>query len=865
MDELVNWYWDHGIKRGYDENDPDRELRKISIGEWLDPVVQILDRDEAIQSNLKAKACLALWGPSQTGKSTMMSRYIDGDCDDGTDSALTWSDDHKVRFSPPKEGMDHLQLYSPDTLVFNPYNHQSDASGVATRYTLQSAADTTVNPDFPIEVKFTTRVQLIQSLSLGYLSECKKMGEHFVYTRESFMDEIPEGTPEKKREKVVPEAYWLLKDIANVIEFMKGNERFANLFKTGEWNKKIRRKLVSSPELLSSVEAVEKFMAKIFWDSADILTDLYRKAEKMLNQLKEEWRGCKILATMEVGSLLLDIDSFRSYVSPEGEKGEKIKEKISLLAYEKLGDEIHISLHGGSKISGDEFGYFQAICAELNVPLKKENLERDFTKNSPFIELAEKCDFLDFPGVSNKNVGNNVADENAALVDLEKANLSDIFTKVFKQGKTQCFVYSYAKKYGIDAFAILVRTDHFPAQSSILNAGVGEWFRSFDPDWVSGRPADMPVFVDMTFFATLINGVALNGVGSGLSPYVNRIQELAFARRESAHFFATTYPQFPGGKIENPSDYLTIPAIMKDPVFVPATGLSEENIRAVYESDGGVDYMLKSMAQMISPVKRLDRCRAILDKDRCELLRFIGSQLPSGDDAMADDRKKKLRECLNKLERELSRIEDLDDASEYRKLAAAIKSLLSAPSSIFAPIKLDAFNLTKKEIMVYVAEQLATWFSYKVANLDSSDYFTTEQKQTILAALRDSFDGDSLFRMIKSNLGQIDNQVDAAAARFPFALAFGNLLQYGLLHIESNAVVGDCNPLILDTFIQATIDKDSERRGSPYYRTIFAPFISRLEAMSENSVVGARPPQDGDVELKAIFDKINASQTYKIC
>ena len=167
--------------------------------------------------------------------------------------------------------------------------------------------------------------------------------------------------------------------------------------------------------------------------------------------------------------------------------------------------------------------------------------------------------------------------------------------------------------------------------------------------------------------------------------------------------------------------------------------------------------------------------------------------------------------------------------------------------------------------MVYVAEQVAKWFSYKVANLDSSDYFTTEQKQTILAALRDSFDGDSLFRMIKSNLGQIDNQVDAAAARFPFALAFGNLLQYGLLHIESNAVVGDCNPLILDTFIQATIDKDSERRGSPYYRTIFAPFMSRLEAMSENSVVGARPPQDGDVELKAIFDKINASQTYKIC
>ncbi len=45
MENLVKWYWEHGVKRGYDPNDPDRELRKISIGGWLDPIVKIIDRN----------------------------------------------------------------------------------------------------------------------------------------------------------------------------------------------------------------------------------------------------------------------------------------------------------------------------------------------------------------------------------------------------------------------------------------------------------------------------------------------------------------------------------------------------------------------------------------------------------------------------------------------------------------------------------------------------------------------------------------------------------------------------------------------------------------------------------------------------
>jgi hypothetical protein len=866
MEELVNWYWEHGIRRGYDANDPDRELRKISIGGWLDPIVRIIDRNKAIRSNVNAKACLALWGPSQTGKSTMISRYVDGMLDDGSDSALTWSSAHKTRFSPPKDGVELFKQIAPDTVIFNPFNQQSDASGVATRYTLQKAADGLVNPDFPIEIKFTTRAQIIQSLSLGYLSECFSIGEHFDYTQETFMEEVAgEAVSDAAPD---PEAYRLLKDIADVIEFMKGVPRFNNLFRRGDWDKKIRKALVSSPQLLGSVDAAEKFMAKIFWDSSEILTRVYKEAARILDDLTAEWRGCKVLATMEVGALLVDIDSFKWYANPElgGDGAERIKEKVSQLAYEKAGNDVHIFLRpSGSRIAGENFAYFQAICAELRVPLKRENLETDPSKNT-FLELAEKCDFLDFPGVSNRNVGNNVGEGNTDLIDLTATpSLTEIFTRVFKQGKTQCVVYGYVRKYGIDAFSILVRSNLNPAKSSLLNDGVREWLCSFDPEWLPGRRADMPVFVNMTFFAALLNIVAQSGVGAGLRPYVERVQELTFARTDAATFFATTYQQFDQGKILHAlQEDSTIRSILADPVFVSSTGLTEENLHAVYSQDGGLDYMFANIARAVNSNRRIDRCRVILEKDKKELRRLIASQLPSAEDAMSDAQKAKLLECKRIIEETLTRIEEDDNSSEYREFAADIKNLFSAPCEVFDPIPQNATNMSKREILTYVRNQISKWYSYKTANLEDSEYLTLEQKQTILIALRDSVDGESLFQIIRNSLGQINTYVMAEAARYPFSLAFGNLLQKGSLHVESDTSAGDRNPVILDTFIQAAIEKDSGKHGSPYCHVILSPFIARLETMSENCRAGARPPQEGDAELKAISDRIETSATFQI-
>ena len=854
MEELINWYWEYGIKRGMDPNDPDRELRKISIGGWFDPLMSIIERNKDIKANIGNKCCLALWGPSQSGKSTLMSRYIDGYRNDGSDSALTWDEDKKTRFSPPEDG---ILVIPENTLIFNPFNNNSDASGVATRYILKSSESDDVNKQYPVEIKLTNRMQIIQSLSRGYLSECEFSDEQTNFTQETFLDELLSDSTDCSVKSL--DAYLLLKDIANAIEAMQSDERFNNLFKKGEWSKKIRKTLVSAATLVSDINKAEEFLTKIFWDSNKTLTSFYKKLQGLLFSLSEEWKNCKILATLEVGALLLDIDTFKNYDSPNGEQGEKIKDKVQKLNYVREGNEIHVFIGNmGSRISGDEFGYFQALCSELTVPLKREALEVIPEKNC-FLNLLEKCDILDFPGISNKDTGGVRGDaENNVLVNLNTCKLADVFTRVFKQGKTQCFVYNYAKHYGIDAFAILVRTaNHMTIpKPQLLNAGIKDWIQSYDSEWKIGQKTDMPIFVNMTFFSTLLNNISMGGVGSGLQSYITRLQQLTFASKETAIFFPTTYPQFDDGRIERiEAQYQTIDAIINDQVFIPTTGIEKEALDSVYQN-GGVDYMLKKMEEIITPEIRKQKCNEILGKDKKELIQLIESQLPSSEDTQRNDRKEQLHNCCELIKQYIELAQREEDISAYCLYANKIKKLFDSYPEMFDLLPQNAAKLTKKQLNDYIKNQVVKWYENKMSDLEDEDWLPLENQKIIISSLRDSFNYTDIFNLINDNFGQLNNQDLAKDARYPFSIAFNNILRNGHIEQISSTIPEDKNPDSLDTYIQAEYTKDSTPEHSPYYNMIVEPFMQRIEKLSENVQFSDRPPQPGDCELRKIYDEI---------
>lgn len=78
---ITDWYWQYGINRtGEYQLD----------ASWLDAVSRLENKRSRILDSMNQKTCLALWGMSQTGKSTLLSQYLDGRRANGNDSALTW-------------------------------------------------------------------------------------------------------------------------------------------------------------------------------------------------------------------------------------------------------------------------------------------------------------------------------------------------------------------------------------------------------------------------------------------------------------------------------------------------------------------------------------------------------------------------------------------------------------------------------------------------------------------------------------------------------------------------------------------------------------------------------------------------------
>ena len=862
---LIDWYWQYGVMRGQDPADPDRELRKMPIGMWLDSAVRLLDRRERILSNGSGRACIALWGPSQTGKSTLLSRYIDGFAEDGSDSALTWNPAHPVRFSPSVELGASLAAIYPNTLVFNPYHHHSDASGVATRYTVRADDDATVDKNFPVEVRLASRVQVIHALSRGYLSECNPEGENIVYQQDAWVDRF---TGEKDPQRLPDSAtYSLLRDMASVLESMENTSRFNNLFRNGSWERRVRPAIVSSSACATTQEA-EDCLCEVFWDASVPLSNLYRSIESLRGDLRAKWgESPRILAEPEVAALLLDIDSYRSFLSPGVDRS--VQDKVSRLQWQRDAStgivRLSIGASGSPEISGKAFGYFQVLIAELVVPMRRSALAAP--GKEAFASLVDKADLLDFPGLSNVNKGSETGVVTETRLDLALVSEADLLTRVFKEGKTQSFVHNYTHSYGIDAFIVLARTDRPPSKSDILSEGIGTWLRSYDPEWKPGAAAPMPVFLDVTFLADTLNGIALNGIGSdGLSPIVSRMQDnLSFAGRGGARWFVTTYPQFPGGKVDNPDNpgmrNRTIDSMLADTAFSKATQFTREALSSVYEDDGGVGYMLRCIEAELRPERRTARCREILSRDWGVLSQSILRHLPTEGDAGAEGRRQTIRKCREGILQELDRIEQQGEGpGGYADLAAHLKRLFGAPSTMFDPIPFKASD-AGQQLDSYLKAQFLKWYSNRMECVEDSPVLGLSQQQEILATLRDALTIAPLKRYLKTSLGSISDRRTAEAARFPFSMAFANLLLCGSCERESTAVIGEANPALLDELLRAKDTEDSVKSLSPYYLSVILPVLKRLETLQEVAVCGARPPQPGDVELAAVYEELKKSAT----
>ena len=824
---ISDWYWLHGIKR------TDAKYR-LPIDIWFDSVSKLERRMDAIRSNRDAKPCVVLWGPSQTGKSTLLSRYLDCGESDGADSPLTWDDKCKVRFT------DTLENRAPEsTVVFNPYNIGRDASGVATRYTLKSASDSDLDPRFPIEMKLASHAQFIHALARGYASECKPIQSVVTENVVSEMLNSPGDNVDRT-------AFELLQDAVNVIELMQdGSVRFAPLADGDLWKKDMRGRILSNGGLLSSEGRVRDFIARVFWDGVGTMTQVYDGFLRLREELSEKWKGMRIFMTPKVANLLLDIDTYENYLnSPNNHEAGRI-------CWKRQGRKVLLAIgEDGEKLDGSEFGLFQALCGELVVPVRREALDKGTGR--PLLDLLEKADLLDLPGLSHKAKG-------VAIEEADKLEPATLLQTVIKEGRTQSYVYGYAESYGVDAFVILVRSNDFPHKPDILNAGVKHWMRTFDAQWDYGRKAAMPLFLDMTFMGQPIRRIATKKFVAGNYPWQTVLDwvksKLPIANPSSATFFATNYCQFEDGDISNVRQEMReeiIRGIREDPLFFKETALDEDAIRAVFELDGGVDRMLRKIAETIDPGRRRKRCDEILSDVKGQLLKLLDWEglLPQPSDAMVSVRKERIAEFKSQVDQKIKSGADLS------VVASEVKSLFDARPEWFdsVPVQFAQWKRTAQD--AFVKRQIDRWYDQKIAGIGAATrgQGLRDCLMAVVDALRDGIPFDELFSVFwgpNSIMGAVNDISDGTAARLSLAIAFGNILRTGKAHIERK-VSNDETKAYLDKVDQAEKARKSDWSLSPHYRLQIKPLTDRLDILAETAVAHSRPPQEGDCELVEI-------------
>src|SRR4051812_3223587 len=174
--EILDWYWKSGFRR--------TGKYALPKGAWLDQLYSVHQQLRTLAAGLEqTRPSVAVWGPSQTGKSTLAAKYIDAKVNfvgdlaaDGRRSGLHFEGGSPAFFLKPEEDAAGGKFLREGTCVLNPFNAGLDASACLSRFvlgTVQPAPGLRTLRDvrYPVELKLVRPVDLWQSIARGFDSQ----------------------------------------------------------------------------------------------------------------------------------------------------------------------------------------------------------------------------------------------------------------------------------------------------------------------------------------------------------------------------------------------------------------------------------------------------------------------------------------------------------------------------------------------------------------------------------------------------------------------------------------------------------------------------------------------------------------------
>ncbi|MFZ4766236.1 MAG: virulence factor SrfC family protein [Roseimicrobium sp.] len=825
-DAVIEWFWTHGTLR----EDP---RFAVPRGTWLDAVYRCRDQARTIQrGETSAKPCMALWGPSQTGKSTLMSGYLDDPEDAlGERSALRWSETEPVRFVVGKNKSDEV-------IVLNPFNFGSDASGCVSRYVL---CDAVPDPEHPVEVTLATETQILHALAVGYLSECEERnakGEITAWDAASFTALLDRQQPTGTQSRAAFEA---LQQLAETVDLLILSEirRYSNL--SSQWAGALRPQMLECEGLLGSVTAVDAFAAELLWDAWSSLTKTYQALVTKRRQCVQQWGGGVVRCSFRTASILLDIDSYKKC-----EERPETRAKVMALTAKLRHGVGCISSGPGTPLArdGEDFGQFQALVWELRIPLRRDVLRERAPVLYDFLEVA---DLLDFPGVAN-NYGNATKHKDGDLAGKPVVML----TEVLKRGKTASIVVTGARSLDIDGFSLLMRLGKFPAQPVQLVAGISSWLRAFGHAWPPHGKA-MPLNLIMTFCADLVNKVMSAGLRDGLQGCFDQLKSLGhLADPKVVNALATNYPQFNECHIfGTPEEQSTaLEGIVADAAFHERFGDSAQSFREMV-ANGGTNHVFRTLREQASTSKRAELLQKRLAETAKQLQQLVLQHLPS-ESAVSDDRDGALDAWAAAIQQRLHQPRQ-QPSHLYTSVIVSrhLREFLNIDPDEIDDVPLHAARL-KLDFKQHVERQFRSWQARRALYPQLAEVGVQDgtQASRLLSYLIEVVDLESIVGFFRDNLGNITSRVEGRQARRFLAIQMSNAMLCSSVSVQPHRAPKAVNE-VLEELAQSDEQHNAAPEQSTHYRAVIAPFLQRLEQVKSMST-GARPPQAGDAELAAI-------------
>ncbi len=832
-DDCLKWYWDHGHKR--------EDQYEVSRGSCLDPLYAVRDRAAAIErSGLNPKPCMALWGPSQTGKSTLLSGYLDVDGDDfGHQSALTWNQAEPVRFGGELKS-------DGSNIVVNPYNGGADGSGCISRFVMMDAVP---DPAFPVEITLASDTQILHALAAGYESEChprNKQGEEVSWGMDSFralMENVRAAGPADR------EGFEALQRLANVLDLliMAGIRRYANLAE--QWSRTLRPMLLNHPHLANR-KALRDFTNELLWDSWPSLSTLCERLQAKRSQLVSLWSaGSTLRCSWRLAALLLDIDAYKHYAKSERPAVKALVDSVGF----SVGADGTVSLGSGLQRpmmqSGEDFGLFQGLVWELRLPLRRDVLQQRAPLVAAFLE---KADLMDFPGVSNEHEG-----AKKITNDILAAELVRGLTEVLKRGKTASIAVSRAAELDIDGFSILARAGKHPGQPKQLVSGIQSWMRAYGQKWPpQGRV--MPLNLVITFCAKLVNDVCSSGIRNGLDSYFSLFSKLAdLADPRVVTMFTTTYPWLmTEGRILFPEDKVKekVAEIFADKAFIDRFGDNRESFEQMV-ANGGTNYFFQRLTEQAATSRRPALLAQRLQEARERLVELMSPHLPSKD-AAQDERNRALDAWIKGIEARLAeKPKDEHDYDRAANLSRILRRFLNIDPEELESLPTKAIE-RRTSLRAFIEKQFRIWRASRAtaANVAELGFRDASHAQRVLAALVEAANVEEVVKFFRDNLGAISGRREALDCRRFVAVKMNREL---LSSAADNAPHGSDDEItqrleLLRQLAGAEDEQDYKPEASPHYLSIIKPLLSRLETI-KGLQAGNRVPQAGDAELDALL------------